>query len=201
MKGFSSPNSPFARKVRVVAIETGQADAIDWTAIALGGPVPALEAANPLGQVPVLLRDDGEALYDSAVICEYLDARHDGPRLFPAAGPERWEVLRLQALGDGLGAAAAALAGERRRPEERRFEPFSENQSGKIARALARLDRDLAGLDGALTVAPVAAACAIGYMELRDCAPGWRGRHPALAGWYDRFAARPSMRETAPPPP
>ena len=201
MKGFSSPNSPFSRKVRVVAIETGQADAIDWTVVQLGGSVPALEETNPLGQVPVIVTDDGEALYDSAVICEYLDARHDGPRLIPRDGAERWEVLRLQALGDGLGAASASLAGERRRPEERRFQPFSDNQSGKIARALSRLERDLAALDGALTVAPIAAACAIGYMELRDCAPGWRDRHPALAGWYDRFAARPSMRETAPPPP
>ena len=144
--------------------------------------------------------DDGEALYDSAVICEYLDARHHRPKLFPAGGDARWEVLRLQALGDGLGAASAALAGERRRPEDRRFEPYSDNQSGKIARALARLEHDLAALDGALTIAPIAASCAIGYMELRDCAPGWRARHPGLARWYDGFAARPSMRETAPPP-
>ena len=200
MRGFSSPNSPFSRKVRVVAIETGQADAIDWTVVDLGSPVPALEATNPMGQVPVIVTGDGEALYDSAVICEYLDARHDGPRLFPAGGEARWEVLRLQALGDGLGAASAALAGERRRPEERRFQPFADNQSGKIARALARLEHDLAALDGTLTVAPIAAACAIGYMELRDCQPGWRDRHAGLADWYDRFAGRPSMRATAPPP-
>lgn len=200
MKGFSSPNSPFARKVRVVAIETGQSEAIAWTVVDLGGSIPALEAINPMGQVPAIVTDDGEALYDSAVICEYLDARHDGPKLIPAAGEARWQVLRLQALGDGLGAASAALAGERRRPEERRFEPFSDNQSGKIARALARLEQDLTVLEGALTIAPIAAACAMGYMELRDCAPGWRDRHPALAGWYDRFAKRPSMRATAPPP-
>ena len=201
MKGFSSPNSPFSRKVRVVAIETGQADSIEWTVVQLGGPIPALEAANPMGQVPVVVTEDGEALYDSAVICEYLDARHDGPKLFPANGDARWEVLRLQALGDGLGAASAALAGERRRPEERRFQPFSDNQSGKISRALARLEHDLAALEGPPTIAPIAASCAIGYMELRDCAPGWRNRHPALAAWYDGFAARPSMRGTAPPPP
>lgn len=201
MKGFSSPNSPFARKVRVVAIETGQAESIDWTVVNLGGSVPALEATNPMGQVPVIVTDAGEALYDSAVICAFLDARHDGPKLFPAGGDARWEALRLQALGDGLGAASAALAGERRRPEERRFDPFLENQSGKIARGLARLDRDLAALEGALTIAPIAAACAMGYMELRDCAPGWRARYPALAAWYDRFGERPSMRETAPPDP
>ncbi len=201
MKGFSSPNSPFARKVRVVAIETGQSEAIEWTVVDLGGSIPALEATNPMGQVPAIVTDDGEALYDSAVICEFLDARHDGPKLFPAAGHARWEALRLQALGDGLGAASAALAGERRRPEERRFDPFIENQSGKIARGLERLDRDLAALEGALTIAPIAAACAMGYMELRDCVPGWRDRHPALAAWYDRFSERPSMRGTAPPPP
>ena len=201
MKGFSSPNSPFSRKVRVVAIETGQADSIEWTVVQLGGPIPALEATNPMGQVPVVVTEEGGALYDSAVICEYLDARHDGPKLFPANGAARWEVLRLQALGDGLGAASAALAGERRRPEERRFQPFSDNQSAKISRALARLEHDLAALEGALTIAPIAASCAIGYMELRDCAPGWRDRHPALAAWHDEFAARPSMRDTAPPSP
>ncbi len=201
MKGFSSPNSPFSRKVRVVAIETGQAASIEWTVVDLGGSIPALEATNPLGQVPVVVTEAGEALYDSAVVCEYLDARHDGPKLFPAAGEARWEALRLQALGDGLGAASAALAGERRRPEERRFQPFSDNQSGKISRALARLEHDLAALEGPLTIAPIAAACAIGYMELRDCAPGWREGHSGLADWYDRFAARPSMRETAPPGP
>lgn len=201
MKGFSSPNSPFSRKVRVVAMETGQADAIDWTVVALGGAIPALEAANPMGQVPAIVTEDGEALYDSAVICEYLDALHDGPRLFPTGGEARWQALRLQALGDGLGAASAALAGERRRPAERRFAPFSDNQSGKIARALARLEHDLAALEAALTIAPIAAACAIGYLELRDCQPGWRDRHAALAGWYDGFAARPSMRATAPPAP
>ncbi|MDE0061112.1 MAG: glutathione S-transferase [Defluviicoccus sp.] len=200
MKGFSSPNSPFSRKVRVVAIETGQAETIDWTVVDLGGAIPALEATNPMGQVPAIVTDDGAALYDSAVICEYLDAQHDGTRLFPAGGEARWEALRLQALGDGLGVASAALAGERRRPEERRFQPFSDNQSGKIARSLARLEHDLAALDGTLTIAPIAAACAIGYMELRDCRPGWRDRHPALAAWYDRFAERPSMRATAPPP-
>lgn len=201
MKCFSSPNSPFARKVRVVAIETGQSEAIEWTVVNLGGSIPALEAANPLGQVPAVVTGDGEALYDSAVICEFLDARHDGPKLFPADGDARWQVLRLQALGDGLGAASAALAGERRRPEGSRFAPFRDNQSGKIARALARLEHDLPALEAALTIAPIAAACAMGYMELRDCAPGWRDRHATLADWYDRFAARPSMRKTAPPSP
>ncbi len=183
MEGIYSPNSPFARKVRVVAIETGQADAVAWTSVDLGRPAPALAAVNPLGQVPVLATDEGGALYDSAVICAYLDARHDGPKLIPPGGQARWEALRLQALGDGLGAASAALAGERRRPEDRRFAPFIDNQSGKIARALARLEADLAALEAGLTIAPIAAGWrrwrtgTTGFRNARRCA-GPRPRRP-----------------------
>ncbi len=200
MKGYASPNSPFARKVRVAAIETGQGDAIDWTMINLTDRPAALGRTNPLDQVPVVIGEDGAALYDSPVICQYLDSLHDGAKLYPEAGPARWTALRLEALGDGLG-AAAALAGERRRPAERQHEPFIAGQARKIDAALAALDEEIDALDGAAGIAPIAAACAIGYVELRDCAPGWRESRLRLAAWYAAFSQRPSMRETAPPPP
>lgn len=196
MKVYGTPHSPFARKVRVAAIETGQAGAIDWTMIDLNDRPAELGAINPLDQVPVLIRDDGKALYDSPVICEFLDSRHDGPKLLPEAGKARWTVLRLQALGDGLGGASAALAGERRRPEDRQSEPFIANQTKKINAALGALEGEVGALEGPLTIAPIAVSCAMGYMELRNCAPGWRAAQPRLAAWYDNFCQRPSMTET-----
>ena len=199
MKGYASANSPFARKVRVAAIETGQAGAIDWTMVDLADRPAELGATNPLDQVPVLIGEDGKALYDSPVICEYLDNRHDGPKLLPETGAARWTALRLQALGDGLGAASAALTGELRRPKDRRFQPFIANQTKKIGAALDALEGEIDSLAGPLTIAAIAAACAIGYMELRDCAAGWRAARPGLAAWYDNFCRRPSMRQTATP--
>ncbi len=199
MKGYASHNSPFARKVRVAAIETGQGETIDWTMVDLVDRPAVLGQTNPLDQVPVVIQDDGTALYDSPVICQYLDSLHDGPKLYPEVGAARWTALRLEALGDGLGAASAALAGERRRPEDRRYDPFIAAQSGKIGAALAALEDEIDRLDGPTGIAQIAVACAIGYMELRACAPGWRESRPRLAAWYDAFRDRPSMRRTAPP--
>ncbi len=201
MKGYASRNSPFARKVRVAAIETGQGEAIDWTMVDLFDRPAILSQINPLDQVPVIRTTDGTALYDSPVICQYLDSLHDGPRLYPRDGPARWTALRLEALGDGLGTACAALAGEMRRPEDRRHDPFIASQSRKIDGALDALEGEADRLDGPLGIAQIAVGCAIGYMELRDCAPGWRGSRARLAAWYDGFRNRPSMRETAPPGP
>ena len=201
MKGYASHYSPFARKVRVAAIETGQGEAIDWTMVDLLDRPAVLGQTNPLDQVPVIVMADGAALYDSPVICQYLDSLHNGSKLYPPDGPARWTALRLEALGDGLAAACAAIAGERRRPEDRRHDPFIVGQSRKIDGALAALEDEVDRLDGPLGIAQIAAACAIGYMEVRECAPGWREPRPRLAAWYDAFRDRPSMRRTAPPDP
>ena len=138
MKGYASHNSPFARKVRVAAIETGQGEAIDWTMVDLVDRPAVLGQANPLDQVPVVIQDDGTALYDSPVICQYLDSLHDGPKLYPEAGAARWTALRLEALGDGLGAASAALAGERRRPRTAVTIPSSLPRRARSARRWPR---------------------------------------------------------------
>lgn len=199
MKGYASPNSPFARKVRIVAIETAQADTIDWVMVDLIDRPAILGQVNPLDQVPVVIDEDGTTLYDSPVICLYLDSLHAGQKLYPEAGPARWTALRLEALADGLGAAAAALAGERRRPEELQFDPFIDGQTRKIEAALTALDADIKAIEGPLSIVPIAAGCALGYVELRGCAPGWRETRPGLAAWYDTFRQRPSMQQTAPP--
>ena len=157
----------------------------------------ALAENNPLDKVPVVILDDGRQLYDSPVICEYLDSLHDGPRLIPAEGDARWEVLRLQALGDGVCDAAVLFGAEMRRPEEFRFQPFIARQLAKVATGLDQLEREVDRLDGPLTIAPIAVATGMGYMELRECLPDWRATRPRLAAWYDAFCQRPSMVETA----
>ncbi len=120
MKGYGATVSPFTRKVRVAAIETGQGDLIDWEMVVMADRPAALAENNPLDKVPVVVLDDGSRLYDSPVICEYIDSLHDGPRLIPTNGA-RWDVLRLQALGDGVCDAAVLFGAEMRRPEEFRF--------------------------------------------------------------------------------
>ena len=197
MKGYGATVSPFTRKVQVCAIETGQDDLIDWEMVVMADRPAALADNNPLDKVPVVILDDGRQLYDSPVICEYLDSLHDGPRLIPAEGEARWEALRLQALGDGVCDAVVLFGAEMRRPEAFRFEPFIARQVAKVAAGLDQLDREVGRLDGPLTIAPIAVATAMGYMELRECLPDWRATRPRLAAWYDSFCQRPSMVETA----
>ena len=130
-------------------------------------------------------------------VMEYLDSLHDGPKLIPAEGEARWEVLRPRALGDGVCDAAVLYGAEMRRPEEFRFQPFIERQVAKIAAGLGQLEHELDRLEGPLNIAPIAVATAMGYMELRDWLADWRETRPRLAAWYETICARPSMVETA----
>jgi glutathione S-transferase len=200
MKLLTSPASPFARKVRVVLHETGQAGQVTEIAAAtdpLGDPVDVIHA-NPLGKIPALIRDDGPALYDSRVITRYLDA-HAGSRLYP----ERriWEVLTLEATADGIMDAALAMVLENRvRPEHERSARWVEGQWRKVERALDAVEaRWISHLEGQIDMGQIALACALGYLDLRHGARDWRKPRPQLAAWAERFAARDSMIATAPP--
>ena len=197
MKLYARPASPFVRKVRVTALETGQESAIE--VIMMGSPEEQRERVpkhNPLGKIPALVLDDGRVLYDSRVCCEYLDARHAGPPLFPPPGPERWEALRLQALGDGIGDAAVLIGVEEFRPEEHRSEGWVKGQTRKITRSLDTLDSEIAQLDGPLNIGQIAVACGIGYVEFRVPQLAWKAERPGFAAWYDDFCERPSMKST-----
>ena len=197
MQGFATVNSPFARKVRMAAIETGQPDLIQWQMLSRAERAEQVPAINPLGKVPVVVLDSGEALYDSPVICAYVDARHSGAKLIPADDGERWRVLGLEALGDGLAEAVIAVALEQAKPEADRSQTVIERQGGKVASALAALDVQAAGFRDPISMGEIAVACALGYMELRDISPSWRDDHPALGGWYRRMGERASFAETA----
>ncbi len=197
-----SPTSPYVRKVSVSAIELGLAERIARLPTDPHDPNSGLERDNPLGKVPALTLQDGEVLYDSPVICEYLDSLHDGAKLFPPAGPERWQALRRQALGDGiLDAAVLRMSETVRRPAELRWPAWLERQGGKIARALDALESEVAGLDGGLTIGQITIGCALGYLDFRFPDDDWRAARPNLAAWYDAFARRPSMQETVPQAP
>lgn len=200
MRLYHSPTSPFVRKVMVVLIETGQAEAVTLVP-ASGNPVdpgsmPLVQ--NPLGKIPALERDDGPALYDSRVICRFLDARA-GHRLYPQP-PRLWETLTLEATADGLLDAAVLIVYETRiRPEAHRFAPWVEGQQGKIARALDTIEaRWLSHLHGPLDIGQIALGCALGYLDFRQPEHDWRPGRPGLAAWAADFAARPSMQATLP---
>lgn len=199
MRLFHSPTSPYVRKVMVVLIETGQRDAVELTH-ASGTPLDSSimpVAHNPLGKVPTLLRDDGPALFDSRVICRFLNAR-GGANLYPEA--RLWDVLTLEALGDGIMDAAMLMVQEWRcRPEEMRSADWVEGQWAKVERGLVALEsRWMSHLSGPLDMGQIAVACALGYLDFRHEERDWKSRHPALSAWAESFAGRPAMAATAP---
>ena len=201
MRLYESPTSPFARKIRVVLIETGLDRGVEQVA-AVGGPLDpgAIPLGqNPLGKVPVLERADGPAIYDSRVICRFLDDLAGG-RLYPPK-PRLWETLTLEATADGIMDAAVLMIYEVRvRPEGARHGRWVEAQWSKIARALDAVEaRWMSHLAGPLDAAQIAIGCALGYLDLRHDARNWRAGRPSLAAWAARFGERPSMKATEPP--
>lgn len=199
MKLHYGTASPYVRKVRVLAIETGLADRIELSR-GHGTPVAPDEvvcADNPIGKIPTLVRDDGGALYDSRVICEYLDGMHDGSRMFPQSGEARWTALRRQALADGILDAAVNTRYETfLRPENLRWTDWVEEQLEKVRRSLDQLENETLG--ETVDIGTISAACALGYLDFRYSDEGWRDTRPKLAAWFEKFSARPSMSATRP---
>ena len=201
MKLRHSPTSPFVRKVLVLAHEVGLAGRLEIVPTDAWSEATDLVALNPLSKVPTLIRDDGASLYDSPVICEYLDGLHAGAPRLPRQGAERWSVLCLQALADGMMESAVAIFIERvRRPEDKRWEANVAREQAALRRALDHLELRVAELRAEPPhLGAIAVGCALGYLDLRGAVSNWRADRPALAAWYGDFAARPSMRATAPP--
>ncbi|HKS88150.1 MAG TPA: glutathione S-transferase [Stellaceae bacterium] len=199
MKLRHAAASPFVRKVMVVAHELGLASRIELVPTTVS-PVQAnnsLAADNPLMKVPALITDDGQVLFDSPVICEYLDTLAGGHRFFPASGPARWTALRQQALGDGILDALVLCRYETTRPEDKRWSGWTDGQMKKAHQGLAVLDR--ADLSAPRTIGLVTFGCVLGYLDFRFPEDGWRRRHPKLAAWYKDVEQLPSMQATKPP--
>ena len=195
-----SPTSPYVRKVDVLLREAGLRDQVSVVP-GSGTPLdpnPGTVSANPLGKIPALIRDDGPTLYDSRVICRYIDDRMAGGRFYPAS--RLYETLTLEATADGILDAAILMVYElRMRPAEKQHEAWSEAQWTKIANALDALEsRWLSHLGGPVDMGHIAVGCALGYIDFRHDARGWRSGHPGLATWYAGFAERASMQATVP---
>ena len=199
MKLYWSSRSPFVRKVMIFAHECGLAGRIECvrTLVAMSRPNADLLPVNPTGKIPTLVLDDGSALYDSTVICEYLDSLHTGPRLFPASGAARWTALRRHALGNNLTDNLMLWRNEILRPQPQQSPETLAAFDLKVRNAVAALDHEAAALaDDQVSIGHVAIGCALGYIDFRFDHLGWRAVHDRIAGWYERFAQRPSMALT-----
>ena len=196
MKLAYSPASPYVRKVTACAIARGIDDKVErWK---VGTTDPALLEFNPLSKVPTLILDDGTRLYDSPVICEYLDSVGSAPKLFPAAGPARWKAICQQALGDGILDATQPRRREVALPQDDGRKAYIEVQQGKVKRALAELEKDAGSLGERKTIGEITIGCALGYLDFRYANEPWRPGHPKLEAWYAKVVKLPPLAETMP---
>lgn len=194
MKLYYSPPSPYARKPRVVALELGLE--LELELVAVHSLQSDYGRINPVNRIPALLADDGALVFDSRVICEYLDTTHHGG-LLPVSGPEHWAVLKLQVMGDGLMDAAVPRNAERHRPPAQQNPDRLAEYERSMTQILDALEAGAAALGG-LNLGVISIGCALGYLDFRYPDLPWRPGRPRLSAWYEGFAARPSMIQTRP---
>lgn len=204
MKLIGSLTSPFVRKVRVVMAEKKLDYKFELEDV--WSPHTVIQSANPLGKVPCLVMEGGEAIFDSRVIVEYLDTLSPVGKLIPLSGRERVEVRTWEALADGLLDAAIAARQEQTwsgRSEAQRCQAYVERQMGKVHAALRAMGLGLGeriwctGMH--YTLADISVGCALGYLDFRYPQIDWRGDHPNLAKLADKLAQRPGFADTQPP--
>jgi glutathione S-transferase len=201
MKLYWSPRSPFVRKVMVCAYELGIAERIDRirALVSLTQTNADVLEVNPVGRIPALVLDNGDVLYDSHVICEYLDAEYGDSRLFPRVKAARWDALRRLALADGMLETSILWRAERSRPAAQQPAEMLAAFDRKIATALAALERDSARLhEDQVDIGDLAIGCALAYLDFRFPELDWRARHERIAAWFESFDRRPSMQQTIP---
>ncbi len=201
MKLLGSPGSPYARKARIAMIE--KSVACEFVAGRPSAPGSQVPLHNPLGKVPVLVRDDGRALYDSVVIVEYFDHLGTGPRLVPEKFDDRIEVKRLEALGDGITDCIVALTHDSRYADGcDQNTDWYQKQFKKIERGLAVLQSDIGARDfcfgDTFTLGDISAGCALGYLDRAYAGYDWRSKYPALKRYADKLFARASFVDTLP---
>jgi len=198
MKLFSSRTSPFVRKVRVAVLELGLEGLVEETFTDWSADDPGFLAANPLGQIPALITEKGDALPGSDLIIEYLQTRGGTLTSLPR-GSARWGKLKRAQLADGITECAVAVLLESRRPEGERSPAWVARKQAAIARSLDVLEQEAAELASDLpSVVEIGVGAALGYLDFRFAALDWRSTRPALAAWYTLFAQRESMLKTAP---
>ena len=200
MRLWHNPASPFARKVRIVARETGLLPRIEEITAMVSpiNPNADLAARNPLVKIPALETNDGKVLYDSSVICEYLDNLHNGAHVIPSDAT-RWDALRLQSLCDGILDAAVLCRYETAvRPEQYRWDDWVKGQFTKIRNGLDALAAEVPAWGAQFSIGQIGAACVCGYLDFRFADEHWRGPRPQLAQWYEGVKSRASIVATMP---
>jgi glutathione S-transferase len=199
MKLLSSPMSPYGRKVKIALAMKGLKKEVEVVTVDTNIPNNPEIKPNPLAKIPTLVLNDGTAIYDSHVVCEYLDGLAPSPVLFPKGGAERFRTLTLGALADGILDAALLLVYEKRfRPEEKWHAPWQERQQSKINGALDHLEQAPPAWTANPDYGHLTLACALGYLDFRHEGK-WRAGRPKLVAWLDKFAsAVPAFEETRP---
>lgn len=201
MKLHWSPRSPFVRKVMIVAHEkglTGRLDCVRSVVAYAAAPNEEVLRDNPLGKIPALVLDDGTCLFDSPVICEYLDGLDGRPTLLPKDGAGRWAQLRWQALGDGMTDILLLWRNEQMRPGGE-YAVVVKAFDRKIRASFAQLNAEARLLsDMPFGLGHIAIICAIGQLDFRFRDSHWRDAFPVLAAWYDKVGARDSVARSAP---
>jgi glutathione S-transferase len=194
MKLAYSPASPYVRKVTACAIKRG----LNVERMKIGTTDPELLKYNALSKVPTLITDDGMSIFDSPVICEYLDSVGTAPKLFPAAGPARWKALTQEALADGILDATQPRRREIALPQDEGRKGYIELQQGKVARALDEFEKQADSLGNLDTIGEITIGCALGYLDFRYANEPWRPGHPKLEAWYAKVVKLPPLADTMP---
>jgi glutathione S-transferase len=196
VKLFYSATSPYARKVLACAITREIDQQIELLPTNPYTMPAELLAANPLSKVPCMITADGMALFDSPVICEYLDSVEGALPMFPRSGGARWLALRYQAQGDGIMDAAIGRRAEIGKPQDAARDAYMAKQKAVVARALD--DLEMAVPHKMVDIGSITVACAIGYVDFRFGFEPWRETRPQLAAWYEAFSEMPGLAQTAP---
>ena len=191
-----TPRSPFARKCLILAHEKGIFNELELKVTDLYGKHQDIDEDNPLRKVPALRLEDGTTLFDSTVICEYLDHLDGKPLFYPQDSKARFDALKLQALGDGLTEAPQSLYKELARPDQYRSEEMVTKFSTAIDRIIAWTEDHFELVDGPLTIGGIALTCGLSYVEERQPDSEWREKNPKLGGWYQSMTERASFQET-----
>lgn len=195
MKLHYSPESQYVRKVMAAAIETGLLGKIEMIT-----DKKDLEKHNPLLKRPTLVTDEGDFILDSPVICEYLDSQHGGKKLIPPSGRARWKALTQEALADGIMEAAGNIRQDEAFHKESPSKAWRERQMLKVVQGMDAFEAEAkkGSLDGDATIGTLTIAICCGYLDFRFPDIAWRNSRPALAKWYEGYAKRPSIAQSAP---
>lgn len=202
MKLFYAPASPFARKVHISLIELGIQDDVELllTPVIPGKPnAEYVKTLNPLGKIPSLQLDTGDTLFDSTVICDYLDSISPSIKLLPREGTKRFNTFTHMTLAQGVCESAVILRYETfLRPEEHQWSVWIDDHWGKIDRALSWFESHESEWQGDVDLAQITLACALGYLDFRTPEHNWRDRYPMLTQWFAVFSQRDSFLQTVP---